>query len=752
MNLKQRLKQAIQVFRESSPDMQIQSTARGDYISAQYNIQPYNPDALLSKKGYDIIEEMRNDDQVRAVMTLKKFARISTGWVIQPASSSKSDTAAAEFCKWNLENLAGTFNKHLYQLMSALDYGFSITEKNWELSKEGVYNGKIILQSLKTRKPDYFTFYQDEHGNLEKNGVAQEQVDNSIKPMSADKFLLYTYQEEFDNLYGRSDYRAFYREWWIKSVILKFYAMWLERFPFPPTIGWYPHGTTDTDIDALEDILEHLQTGTIATFPMGINLDQLEVPATASDAYKVALDVCNKGITRGALVPDLLGFSESGSRGSYALGKKHFDVFLWILEDLGSSISALINEQLLTQITGYNFDADPPTFQMISPDEDPETKSKILKILLDAMVVDPDEEWVRDYMNVPQRNQPYIRKFHHEIHESHERTRNESLQESPDPSNTIPEPFPYRPLTEYEKAAQVDFQETKFFLEKWVSDVSKTVSDLLAKQISQMMPEIKAYFVDKDYRSIRNLKLDTKEMETAMEGQFMEVYLFSMANGVGELEKSLNQRLAFSETLQSETFQDAPTPAERLKQFIGRVPLTKAEWIKLVSGFKSKAFTIAGFIEKDIIREIQWLTYRAIDEDWFVRDLVKEIERSQVQYTGKAWTLPPETPMKDYHTKLIFRNAISDIYNGARRDLYFDPEVDEFVPALQYSAILDERTRQTHRDMDEKIYPKSDPIWKEWWPPNGHNCRCTVIPVTANMDFVVSEATALRADTGFGKP
>lgn len=729
------LKQTMSKFRENKAEMQIQSTARGDFISAQYNITPYNPDDLIHKKGYEIIDDMRTDDQVRATMTLKKFARNAPGWVILPASTAKSDTDAAEFCKWNLERLPGTFNKHLFQQMSALDYGFSITEMNWEVIKgQGAYDDKIGLQSLKTRKPHHFTFYQDIHGNLEKDGVIQEQIDGKEKRMPADKFILYTYQGEFDNLYGMSDYRSFYREWWIKSVILKFYAMWLERFPFPPTIGWYPPGTPDTEVDALEDVLEHLQTATVATLPVGITLDQMEVPSSASDAYKVAIDMMNKGITRGALVPDLLGYTESASRGSYALGKKHFDVFLWILDDLGSSMSTLITERLMTPLTQYNFDADPPTFQMISPEADDESKSKVLKVLIDGGVVDPDEEWVRDYMNVPQKGQPYIRKFQEKV--------------SP-PEPLPPEPFPFRPLTEYEKATKIDFQETKFFLEKWTSDISRKVSDLLFKDLTAMLPKIKEYHQDKDYRKIRSLKLKTKEVEKAMENQFMEVYLLSMATGVEELEKSLNQQLTFKETFQE---QYVPTPSERLQQFVGRVPLTKAEWQKIASGLKSKAFTVAGFIERDIISEIQRITYRAIDEDWFVNDLVKAIEASQIEYTGKAWTLPPGTPMKDYHTKLIFRNAISQIYNGARRDLYFDPDVDEYVPALQYSAILDERTRDSHRAMDEKIYLKNNPIWQEWWPPNGHNCRCTVIPVTANLDFTVSEQPTIQPDAGFGRP
>lgn len=77
------------------------------------------------------------------------------------------------------------------------------------------------------------------------------------------------------------------------------------------------------------------------------------------------------------------------------------------------------------------------------------------------------------------------------------------------------------------------------------------------------------------------------------------------------------------------------------------------------------------------------------------------------------------------HRETVFRNAIQAAYNAGREQQHIDNE-DE-LPYLMYDAINDSRTRSSHRAMDGYIAPVSHPIWKRWYPPNGHNCRCSAI-------------------------
>ncbi|MEB3380709.1 phage minor head protein, partial [Flavobacterium psychrophilum] len=48
---------------------------------------------------------------------------------------------------------------------------------------------------------------------------------------------------------------------------------------------------------------------------------------------------------------------------------------------------------------------------------------------------------------------------------------------------------------------------------------------------------------------------------------------------------------------------------------------------------------------------------------------------------------------------------------------------------LQYRTAGDNRVRQDHEKLNETTLPKSDPFWGSYTPPNGWNCRCTIIEV-----------------------
>lgn len=73
----------------------------------------------------------------------------------------------------------------------------------------------------------------------------------------------------------------------------------------------------------------------------------------------------------------------------------------------------------------------------------------------------------------------------------------------------------------------------------------------------------------------------------------------------------------------------------------------------------------------------------------------------------------------------IYRVNMQSAYAAARYQRLRD-NVDN-RPYWQYSAVGDERTRPAHLALNGKIYRYDDPFWATFYPPNGFNCRCTVI-------------------------
>jgi SPP1 gp7 family putative phage head morphogenesis protein len=71
---------------------------------------------------------------------------------------------------------------------------------------------------------------------------------------------------------------------------------------------------------------------------------------------------------------------------------------------------------------------------------------------------------------------------------------------------------------------------------------------------------------------------------------------------------------------------------------------------------------------------------------------------------------------------------------------------------LQYRTANDDRVRPEHAALDRVTLPMSDPFWAEYYPPNGWNCRCTVVQVRKSKYPVTPHDQAMSlAEEATGK-
>ena len=63
---------------------------------------------------------------------------------------------------------------------------------------------------------------------------------------------------------------------------------------------------------------------------------------------------------------------------------------------------------------------------------------------------------------------------------------------------------------------------------------------------------------------------------------------------------------------------------------------------------------------------------------------------------------------------------------------------------LQYRTQKDDKVRPEHAVLDGVTLPPSDPFWEEFYPPNGWNCRCTVVQVRKSKYPTTPHAEAMR--------
>lgn len=78
----------------------------------------------------------------------------------------------------------------------------------------------------------------------------------------------------------------------------------------------------------------------------------------------------------------------------------------------------------------------------------------------------------------------------------------------------------------------------------------------------------------------------------------------------------------------------------------------------------------------------------------------------------------------------------------AARWKQFEQDGDRYY--LQYRTVGDKRVRRTHRMLHNITLPITSPFWEKYFPPNGWNCRCTVVQVRKDKYPVSDEQEAMN--------
>ena len=73
----------------------------------------------------------------------------------------------------------------------------------------------------------------------------------------------------------------------------------------------------------------------------------------------------------------------------------------------------------------------------------------------------------------------------------------------------------------------------------------------------------------------------------------------------------------------------------------------------------------------------------------------------------------------------------------------FEKDSDNYY--LQYRTVGDKRVRKTHRMLHNITLPFSSKFWDKYFPPNGWNCRCTVVQVSKDKYKMSDETAAMNA-------
>lgn len=146
---------------------------------------------------------------------------------------------------------------------------------------------------------------------------------------------------------------------------------------------------------------------------------------------------------------------------------------------------------------------------------------------------------------------------------------------------------------------------------------------------------------------------------------------------------------------------------------------------------RAMAFSIAGLAKLDQLQAVQDSLASNLETGESFQAWQKRVRNGEI---------PLELPA--HRLENIFRTNIQGNYNRGRCEQ--QRENVGTHPWYLYDAVNDSRTRPSHAAMDGFTARHDDPIWGQWTPPSGYQCRCRRIALTEKQAERFRAADAKR--------
>lgn len=715
------------------------------YTSSDF--EKYNPDKLIGRKGFAIYKTMMQDEQIKAVVKFKRDAVTSRDFFFELDADQFGITPEEAERRINLSNMyidkmLGSWMDALNGVMSGIYNGYSITEK---LFGQFDYEGLTWwgIQQLKLKPYDTFYFKVDEFGNevewIQKMAGKEQNLDPN-------KFIKYIVNPDTDEHYGGSELREAYRAWWSKDVIIKLRNMWLERhaggFRYVQAKEGQSITANSAEYNALVAMLSNINTSSGMILPSKVEMKG-DYPAN-NVAFKEAIDDYNTDIARALLVPNLLGITPSGQTGSYSQSTTQLEAFLWTLEADARRLEEVLNEQLFRQLGEVNFGDDAwPKFRFKPASG--EKKMSIIGTWKDLVstgavrATDTDETHLREMLEFPEAGEEIKKPEPVSVLPT-----NEVTGGAPDPDEEE-DPENKDPLEEDEEMGKKKKDETVagrglVSVSAFTKALRRVDFAVIAKTTDSITDEYSHKTADVMDMIVEDL------IEKGKEGGLLDENIKDNIKQV-KVDRQLKRKL---NNVQTAMLKEGFAVGTKHAQFETDKAM-KSDFSRRFNRdrfdaiaddyFKTAAFKIAGDLSDEAVRIVEQeilngakysKTWAEVEKSIYSTMATKgmiSIEEAKAQLGEALGVANP-----DARIRTISRTTTFDAVNQARHAYFTDPELEGFVQAYEYSAILDDRTTSICRHLDEEDRGNHSIDWyadnPQYMPPNHFNCRSLLIPVT----------------------
>lgn len=177
---------------------------------------------------------------------------------------------------------------------------------------------------------------------------------------------------------------------------------------------------------------------------------------------------------------------------------------------------------------------------------------------------------------------------------------------------------------------------------------------------------------------------------------------------------------------------------EAIQFWADKVQIGPKAFAALSDRGKVLAFGIARIAKGDELNTAYQLIGKVFSEGW----TIDEVKAGAADiFSRRGWTGD-----NDYKADAIVRTNVRSAFMAGRYQQLMATRYTH--PFWMYVGIEDSRIRPTHKAMSGRVFRWDNPVWRTWYPPNGMNCRCDVIALTAEQVAAMGLSVEAENPTG----
>ena len=171
-----------------------------------------------------------------------------------------------------------------------------------------------------------------------------------------------------------------------------------------------------------------------------------------------------------------------------------------------------------------------------------------------------------------------------------------------------------------------------------------------------------------------------------------------------------------------DAFLDLPWE-EALDAFRKRGTVKPTELAKLIRDYGQRSAEARRLMLENVQAKVRDMLDVAIEQGQTLPDFAQALDENREQLGID--------PSSKAYVEMVFRTNVQSSYGAGRYAAMKDPDVMEARPYVEYRTSGDARVRDSHAALNGLVFRIDDPTWERIAPPNGYNCRCSAVTVSA---------------------